>query len=260
MTGPDAFVAAALFLVGLCVGSFLNVVIARLPAGRSIVSPRSACPHCAAPIAWYDNLPILSFLALGARCRRCRAPIAWRYPIVELVTGCLFVLALLTRGFTRELPVALVLVSALVAITGIDLDHQIIPDVITLPGIAFGLVASFFTGRPSWQDALIGGLAGGAVFFVIIVVSGGGMGGGDMKLGAMLGSFLGWKPLMVAILAAVLAGGVVAIALLALGRKGRKDAVPFGPFLALGGLIALFWGERLMDWYLGAFVGGPPGG
>jgi len=250
----EAVSAAAVLLFGLCVGSFLNVVIARLPEGRSIVSPGSACPRCGRAIRWHDNVPVLSFLWLRARCRHCGGAISWRYPLVELATGGLFVLAFLSRGPGALLPGALVLAAALVAVTAIDLDHQIIPDVVTLPGIAVGLALSVATGQPQWTDAVIGSLAGGAIFFVIIVASRGGMGGGDMKLGAMLGAFLGWKPLLVAVLAAVLVGGALAIALLALGRKGRKDAVPFGPFLALGGVIALLWGDRLIAWYLGAFV------
>ena len=246
--------ALAAFVFGLCVGSFLNVVIARLPDGRSLVTPGSACPRCGAAIAWYDNVPVLSFLLLRARCRHCRGAISWRYPLVELATGFLFALAVLSRGTGVDLFPALVLAAVLVAVTGIDLDHQIIPDVVTLPGIVAGLAFSVITGQPRWSDALIGVLVGGALFFLIIVASRGGMGGGDMKLAAMLGAFLGWRALLVAIMAAVLAGGLLAIALLALGRRGRKDAVPFGPFLAMGGLVALFWGPALIDWYLGVFV------
>jgi leader peptidase (prepilin peptidase)/N-methyltransferase len=252
MTGVLAALGA--IVLGLCVGSFLNVVIARLPEGRSIVTPGSACPRCGRAIAWYDNVPVLSFLRLRGRCRHCAGAISWRYPFVELATAALFALAVLTRGVGPELAPALVLAAALVAITGIDLDHQIIPDVVTLPGIAVGLAFSLLLGHPRWMDALIGALVGGGLFFVIIVASRGGMGGGDMKLAAMLGAFLGWRPLLVAILTAVLTGGILAIALLALRRKGRKDAVPFGPFLALGGLVALFWGAPLIDWYLGVFI------
>jgi leader peptidase (prepilin peptidase)/N-methyltransferase len=244
-----------LFILGLCVGSFLNVVIARVPEGRSIVGPASACPHCTTPIAWYDNIPLLSFVLLRARCRKCGAPISWRYPTVELVTGLLFVLALAERGLTIDLIPALLLVSGLVAITGIDLDHQLIPDAISLPGIVVGLVVSTVTGRPGWLDSLIGVLVGGGIFLLIIVASRGGMGGGDMKLGAMLGAFLGWKLVLVAILIAILAGGAFAIVVLLLRRKGRKDAVPFGPFLALGGLVSLFWGKEVLAWYLGTFAG-----
>ena len=250
----DGAAAVAAFAFGLCVGSFLNVVIARLPDGRSIVSPGSACPRCQRPIAWYDNVPVLSFLRLGGRCRHCGGAISWRYPLVELATGILFAIAALARGAGPELVPALVLAAALVAITGIDRDHQIIPDVVTLPGIAVGLAFSLLLGQPRWTDALIGAAVGGGLFLVIIVASGGGMGGGDMKLAAMLGAFLGWRPLLVAILAAVLAGGILAIGLLALRRKGRKDAVPFGPFLAMGGLVALFWGGPIIDWYLGVFM------
>jgi leader peptidase (prepilin peptidase)/N-methyltransferase len=252
---PFAAAAPVLFVLGLCVGSFLNVVIARVPEGRSIVSPGSACPLCGGPIMWFDNIPLVSYALLRGRCRRCGAPISPRYPIVELVTGLLFVLAGWERGLGSDLVPALVLLAALVAITAIDLDRQLIPDVISLPGIAVGLLLSTITGRPWWLDSLVGVLGGGGIFFLIIVASRGGMGGGDMKLGAMLGAFLGWKLVLVAILLAVLAGGAVGIGLLALRRKGRKDAVPFGPFLALGGVVSLFWGGPLLEWYLGVFSG-----
>lgn len=252
---PFAAAAPVLFILGLCVGSFLNVVIARVPEGRSIVSPRSACPRCGASIMWFDNVPLISYALLRARCRRCGATISPRYPIVELVTGLLFVLAGWERGLAPDLVAALVLLATLVAITAIDLDRQLIPDVISLPGIAVGLLLSVITGQPGWLDSLLGVLLGGGIFLLIIVASRGGMGGGDMKLGAMLGAFLGWKLVLVAILLAVLAGGAVAIGLLALRRKGRKDAVPFGPFLALGGAVSLFWGRPLLEWYLGVFSG-----
>ena len=252
---PESIAGPVLFLLGLCVGSFLNVVIARVPEGRSIVGPGSACPRCSTPIAWYDNVPLLSFALLRARCRKCGEPISWRYPVVELVTGLLFVLALAERGLTIDLIPALLLVAGLVAITGIDLDHQLIPDVISIPGIVVGLAVSTLTGRPGWLDSLVGVVIGGGIFLLIIVASRGGMGGGDMKLGAMLGAFLGWKLVLVAILIAILAGGVFAIVVLLLRRKGRRDAVQFGPFLALGGVVSLFWGESLLAWYLGTFSG-----
>jgi leader peptidase (prepilin peptidase) / N-methyltransferase len=252
---PFAAAAPALFILGLCVGSFLNVVIARVPEGRSIVSPGSACPLCDASIRWFDNVPLVSYTLLRGRCRNCGAPISPRYPIVELVTGLLFVLAGWERGLGPDLVPALVLLATLVAITAIDLDRQLIPDVISLPGIAVGLLLSMITGRPGWLDSLLGVLVGGGIFLLIIVASRGGMGGGDMKLGAMLGAFLGWKLVLVAILLGVLAGGAVAIGLLALRRKGRKDAVPFGPFLALGGAVSLLWGWPVLEWYLGVFSG-----
>jgi leader peptidase (prepilin peptidase)/N-methyltransferase len=246
----EALAGALVTGLGLFIGSFLNVVIARLPEGRSVIRPRSACPRCGAPIAWYDNVPVISFALLGARCRSCRAPIAWRYPLVELATGALFLLAYLRRGLALDLVPTLVLLGALVAITVIDLDRQIIPDAISVPGIALGFAASLLPGGVGWRSSFVGIVVGGGIFFAIIVLSRGGMGGGDMKLGAMLGAFLGWQLVLVGIMVAVLAGGLVALALLALGRKGRKDPVPFGPFLALGGTVALLWGDQLLTWYL----------
>lgn len=242
-------------LFGLAVGSFLNVVIARVPEGRSIVKPRSACPSCGTQIVWYDNVPILSFAVLRGRCRTCAAAISWRYPIVEAATGALFGLGAARFGPTPQLAVALVLIGTLVAITGVDLRHQLIPDVFTLPGIALGFVANLATGRVPWLESLVGIAVGGGLFWVIILASKGGMGGGDLKLAAMLGAFLGWKIMLLSVLVAVLAGGVVAVLLLASGRAGRKQPIPFGPFLAAGGLVGLFWGDGLLRWYLGVFAG-----
>jgi len=253
---PDLTPAAPLVAaLGLLIGSFLNVVIARLPEGRSLVAPRSACPTCAAAIAWHDNIPVLSFVALRGRCRACGAPIGWRYPIVELATAGLFVGAYARFGLSVEFALACVLLAGLVAITAIDIDRQIIPDVITLPGTVTGLLASLALPGRSWLDSLLGIAVGGGVFLAIILASGGGMGGGDMKLGAMLGAFLGWQLTVIAIFLAVVSGGALAVAVLASGRKGRKDPIPFGPFLALGGAVALFWGQRMLTWYLDVFAG-----
>ena len=252
---PPVYVDAACFLVGLVIGSFLNVVIARVPDGRSIVHPPSACPTCGSSIRWYDNVPVLSWLWLRARCRICRARISWRYPAVELLTAILFLIAARRFGPSLDLGAALVLLAALVVVTGIDLDHQIIPDVITLPGIGAGAVLIVARNPAAWLDALAGILVGGGLFLVIILASRGGMGGGDMKLGAMMGAFLGWKLVLLAILLGVFAGGAVAIGLLLSGTKGRKDPVPFGPFLALGGTISLLWGNAVLDWYFSRFLG-----
>ena len=235
---------------GLVLGSFLNVVTARLPERRSLWAPRSACPGCGAQIAWYDNVPLLSFALLRGRCRACAAPIPWRYPLVEAITGALFGAAWLEFGPTSEFVVAGALLAALVAITAIDLRHQIIPDAITLPGILAGVTANVATRHLNWAEVALGIALGGGVFFAIIVASRGGMGAGDMKLGAMLGAFLGWKIALFALMVAVLVGGVWAVALMALGVRGRKDAIPFGPFLALGGAAALFWGEGVVQWYV----------
>ncbi len=240
-------------VLGLAVGSFLNVCIVRLPARRNIWRPGSACPACGAPIQWRDNIPVVSFVVLRGRCRSCRAPISWQYPVVEVLTSALFVLTYLRFGLHPALAPALLLGSALIVVVAIDLAHQIIPDVLTLPGIPAGFAANLATGRVGWVDSLAGIVAGGLPLFVIILVSRGGMGGGDMKLAAMLGAFLGWKITLMSLLIAVLAGGAVASVLLISRTRRRKDPVPFGPFLALGGLVGLFWGERLLAWYLSGF-------
>lgn len=244
-----ALVSVALF--GLVIGSFLNVVIARLPERRSLWRPRSACPACDAAIAWYDNIPVLSFLALRGRCRACGGAISSRYPAVELLTAAAFLGAWAAFGPTPRFVVSAALLAALIAIAAIDLQRQIIPDAITLPGIVAGVLIGVGTG--AWLDSVIGVLVGGGIFFVIILVQPGGMGGGDMKLGAMLGAFLGWKVLLFSLFVAVTVGGVLALALLATGLRGRKDPIPFGPFLALGGAAGLFWGERVVAWYLRGF-------
>jgi leader peptidase (prepilin peptidase)/N-methyltransferase len=248
-------IGTATAIFGLIVGSFLNVVVARLPEHRSLWGPRSACPGCGAAIAWHDNIPIVSFAALGGRCRACGMKIAWRYPLIEAITAGLFLLAYARFGLSAALIPALLLLGALVAITFIDLERQIIPDVITLPGIVTGVGANLATGAVSWVDSLIGALVAGGLFFAIILASGGGMGGGDMKLGAMLGAFLGWQLALVAVFLAVVTGGAAALAILAVGGKGRKDPIPFGPFLAVGGAAALLWGPRLLAWYFDVFIG-----
>lgn len=260
MLTPDAIALIFISLFGLCVGSFLNVVIARIPEGRSIVFPGSACPRCGKSIAWYDNLPVLSYALLQGRCRNCQEPISWRYPAVELSCGLLFVLAYHRFEAGTALASALILLAGLVAITAIDLDHQIIPDVISLPGIVLGVLFSLAPGGIGWAPSLLGVLLGGGVFVVIIaastlVLGQAGMGVGDVKLGAMLGAFLGWKLALLSILLSTLVGGPMAAGLLATGRKGRKDAIPFGPFLALGGFISLFWGDALLAWYFAQFLG-----
>jgi len=246
---------AVVGLFGLALGSFLNVVIARVPVGRSLVRPGSACPGCSAPLTWYDNIPVLSFMLLRGRCRSCGMRISWRYPIVETITAAVLVVAYAAFGPSVNFLVACVLLPVLVALTAIDLDHQMIPDAITLPGIVVGLVINVVGRRISWLDCAIGILLGGGLFLVIILVSRGGMGGGDLKLGAMLGAFLGWQALLVALFVAIVLGGAIGAVLLATGRRGRKDPIPFGPFLAAGGAMALFWGERAFGWWMGGFGG-----
>ena len=247
-------------VVGLVIGSFLNVVIARLPEGRSLVRPGSACPGCGAAIAWHDNVPLLSFVSLRGRCRTCTMPIPWRYPLVEAVTGVLFGAAAVVFGPTLDGVVAAALLAALLAITMIDLERYIIPDAISLPGILAGFVANLATRRVSWQESLLGIVVGAGTLLVIVVVGSWwegqeAMGLGDPKLAAMLGAFLGWKVLLFSLFAAAIAGGILAAVLMGTGVRKRKDPIPFGPFLAAGGAAGLFWGERMVRWYLNAFGG-----
>ena len=253
-------IIATFVVAGLLIGSFLNVVIARLPEGRSLVHPGSACPGCGAAITWYDNVPVVSFVALRGRCRACAMTIPWRYPVVEAVTGALFGAAPLAFGATLHAVVACALLAALVAITMIDLERHIIPDVISLPGTLAGVLANLATGRVSWKESVIGVVVGGGVFLTIALVGSwlagqDAMGGGDIKLAAMLGAFLGWKVLLFSLFVSALGGGILAAALMGSGLRGRKDPLPFGPFLAAGGAVGLFWGERMVRWYLSAFGG-----
>ena len=251
MTGLSSapLVWALMLGLGAVVGSFLNVCIYRLPRRESLVLPGSRCSYCTAPIRWHDNIPLLSFLLLGGRCRACKATISWRYPLVEAATVLLFVLVWTRFGLTLEGLRAVLLVSALVVVAFIDLEHRIIPDRVTLPGIVLGLIGAWFL-PPGIISSAVGTVVGGGLFYLIALVSRGGMGGGDIKLAAMLGAFLGWQAGLLAIFFGVLAGGVVGVVLLVLRLRGRKDAIPFGPFLAFGGVVALFWAAPILRWYL----------
>ncbi len=248
------FLSAALVL-GAVVGSFLNVCIYRVPAGKSIVSPPSSCPHCGHLIRWYQNIPILSYLFLGGKCVGCRIRISLRYPAVETLTGLLFALVLYCFGFSSATLVYWLFVSALVVIAFIDLDHQIIPDVISLPGIVVGFLCSFFIPWLSWLDSLLGVVIGGGILLSIAwiyekVAKREGMGGGDIKLLAMLGAFLGWKAVFPVIFIASLIGSLVGVPLMLLQKGNTKLAIPFGPFLAFAATVYLFWGKDLVFWYL----------
>jgi leader peptidase (prepilin peptidase)/N-methyltransferase len=249
------FIWMSVFFLGAVIGSFLNVCIFRIPAGESIVHPPSRCPVCRVSIRWYQNVPILSFLLLGGRCASCRTRIPWRYPLVEALTGVLFVLVVQRFGFAWPTPVYWAFAAALVVITFIDLDHQIIPDVISLPGIAAGFVCSFAVPWLSWADSLLGILVGGGSLYLVAVVyelltKKEGMGGGDIKLLAMFGAFLGWKAVFPVIFFSSLLGSLVGVPLMLIKRADGKLAIPFGPFLAAGAMIYLLWGPLLIRWYL----------
>lgn len=245
-------------LAGLVIGSFLNVCIHRLPKGESLVRPASRCPVCGAPISWYDNLPLVSFLLLRGRCRVCRGRIAWRYPLIELLTGVLFLLTVWRFGFGLRSIFLLIFICSLIVITWIDLDHEIIPHAITLPGIPLGLIGSLVARDPSPWDAVAGTLAGAGLVYLVAVYAEvafqrESMGGGDVNLLAMIGAFLGWRPMFVSFFCAVALGAVLSLGLIAARVLSRKDQIPFGPFLALGAVVALFAGDRMIDWYISLF-------
>lgn len=252
---PFVILFLFVFLLGAIVGSFLNVCVYRIPAGVSIVTPPSRCPHCGSSIRWFQNVPILSYLVLGGKCGACRVGISWRYPIVEALTGALFVLVFYSFQFSAATVVYWLFVAALIVITFIDLDHQIIPDVISLPGIVIGFLCSFAIPWLSWTDSLFGILLGGGSLWLVAVMyelltKKEGMGGGDIKLLAMLGAFLGWKAILPIIFISSLIGSLVGVPLMLVKKADSKLAIPFGPFLALGALIYLFWGPKLIAWYL----------
>ena len=246
-----------IFVIGAVIGSFLNVCIYRVPRNLSIISPASRCPSCNMPIKFYDNIPFLSYILLGGKCRVCKAGISFRYPLVELLNAVLFVFVVWRFGFAWHTVIYGILCSALVVITFIDLDFQIIPDAITLPGILIGIVAgSLIMPDPFIRNSLlgfkasvIGLLAGGGLFYAIAVLSRGGMGGGDIKMMAMVGALMGWKSVLLTIFLGSLTGAVFGIFLMISKGKGRKTKIPFGPFLALGTVITLFYGQEIFSWY-----------
>jgi leader peptidase (prepilin peptidase)/N-methyltransferase len=247
----------AIFVLGALVGSFLNVCIHRLPTGESVVFPASHCPQCQSAIQPYDNIPILSYLLLRGRCRKCGAPIPIRYPLVESLAGLGAVASVYALGLTAHALLAFAFLCGLIVTTFIDYDYQIIPDAISLPGIGVGFVAAIVLGSPTWIASLAGILLGGGVLWGVAEVyhrltGREGMGGGDIKLLAMIGAFLGWQAVPVTLMIASLAGTAVGVALIVVQRGDRRTAIPFGPFLAVGAICALFWGDALIAWYLGA--------
>jgi len=242
-------------VVGAIFGSFLNVVAYRLPRGESLSRPRSRCPQCQTQIRAVDNVPVLSWLALRGRCRTCRTRISARYPLVEAMTGLLCALVVLDKGLDEDALLGLALVLLLVPITLIDLDHRIIPNTLTLTGAILAPAILAFTAPDAIPEHLIAAAAGGGFFLVAVLAYPRGMGMGDVKLAAVLGLFLG-RAVGPAVFVALITGTLVGAAVIARkgAQEGRKTAVPFGPFLALGGVVALFWGDAMVDWYLGTFA------
>lgn len=251
----DILLAVYAVLTGLIVGSYLNVVIHRLPRGASTVLPRSRCPACGAPIRARDNLPLLSFLLLGGRCRSCGIRIAWRYPLVELASALLFLGAMLRWGLTAQALVAVLFGCAMLALAAIDVEHYVLPDRITLPGTLLGLALQPWNPAVSLQSALTAAAAGGVFLLAVswlwfLLRHEEGMGLGDVKMLAMIGAFLGLAGLAVTLFFAFFTGAVAGLVLIAVKGGGMKTRLPFGAFLGLAALFALFWGRPLADLYL----------
>jgi len=251
---PSIFTAIYLFLFGLCVGSFVNVCICRLPSGESIVFPASHCTSCGSEIKFYDNIPLLSFLFLKGRCRSCGERISFQYPLVELLTGALFILFYYFKGLSLELAVSLFLASGLLVVCGTDIRERIIPDEISLYFIPVGVILSFFTKTGFW-DSLAGIFLGGGVLFAIgwsyeKITGVEGMGGGDVKLLAMIGAFTGVKGVVVTLLAGSVLGSVFGALAILLSGKGRRYPIPFGIFLSMGAILYILAGDGIVGFYL----------
>ncbi|MCP4202097.1 MAG: prepilin peptidase [bacterium] len=254
MATPLLIIYSALF--GLVVGSFLNVVVHRLPRGTSIVFPRSACTFCGGPVAARDNIPVLSYLLLRGKCRRCSAPISIRYPLIELAASTFFALCAWRFGFSLETLAAVLFCSLLLCLALIDYDHFLLPDKLTLPGILAGLMLQPWLPRTSFADAALGILFGAGALILIVnfwywLRNEEGMGLGDVNMLAMVGAFLGWQGAAVTLLVATVAGAMTGLLLIALRRLGASSRLPFGVFLSVGAVVALFFGDQIVDFYLG---------
>ena len=250
----DSVTVVVLALIGASIGSFLNVCIYRLPRRESLVWPASHCTSCGRTLSWYENIPIVGWLALRGRCRTCGERISIVYPIVEIVTAVIFVCGYLIYGWTPLLAVRLVFACAMIVLFVIDLQHQILPNVITLPGIVVGFIVSFFL-PPGWLSSLLGIVLGGGVLFVIMEAYARargfeGLGMGDVKMLAMIGAFLGWQLMLLTLVLGSFAGSVIGVGLMSTRRGGMKTALPFGTFLAVGALVAAVTGDAILEWYL----------
>jgi len=247
------------FPLGLIIGSFLNVCIWRLPRGESIVYPGSHCPLCGASIKWFDNIPMLSFLLLRGKCRSCGGRISFRYPLVELLTACLFVAIYRFFSISSHTLIYILFTSSLITVGFIDLDKRIIPNLITLPGIALGLIFPLFLPHLSLKDSLLGAILGGGILLLVgifgkIIFKKPAMGGGDVKLAAMIGVFLGWQQILLILFLSFLIGAVIGTTVeLIKGTLSKRRQIPFGPYIALSGILAVFCGQELINLYLGLF-------
>lgn len=248
--------AVLIFILGLIVGSFSNVCIFRIPRNESIIYPASHCPKCRSNISPKDNIPLLSYILLKGRCRNCKNKISIQYPIVELLTGLIYLIIYLIYSLSIQSLIYIILSSALVIIAFIDLNEQIVPDVISLPGIVIGFILSFFVPYISFANSALGVVVGGGIILIIglagsVIFKKEAMGGGDVKLAAMIGAFLGWRYIIISLFLGFFLGALAGIVLVLSKIKSREDVVPFGPFIVLGSLITLFWGEQIISWYIG---------
>jgi leader peptidase (prepilin peptidase)/N-methyltransferase len=253
----DLIVWLTIGALGLVVGSFLNVCIHRLPRQESLAWPASRCPQCATPLRWYDNVPVLSYIALGGRCRSCRAPIPVMYPLVELVTAVVCVAAYFLFGPSPLLGARLLFACAMIVLFVIDLQHRILPNVITVPGIVVGFILSLFL-PPGWVASLIGIVAGGGMLLLMAEMyyrlrKEEGLGMGDVKMLAMIGAFLGWKLMLVTLVLSSFLGSFIGIAMIVLKKGDMKYALPFGTFLAIGAIVASVSGDAILRWYSGFY-------
>jgi leader peptidase (prepilin peptidase)/N-methyltransferase len=245
-----------IFVLGLIVGSFSNVCIYRIPRNESIIYPASHCPKCRSKIKPVDNIPLLSFILLKGRCRNCKSKISIQYPVVELITGLIYLIIYLTYALSVQTLIYIILSSALIIIAFIDLNEQIVPDVISLPGIVIGFIISFFVPYISFINSALGVAVGGGIILIIglggsVIFKKEAMGGGDVKLAAMIGAFLGWRYIIISLFLGFFLGALAGIFLIISKIKSREDVVPFGPFIVLGSLITLLWGEKIINWYIG---------
>lgn len=258
---PVTTLAAVAALFGALVGSFLNVVILRLPnENESIVFPASHCPKCKTPLHWYENIPILSYLFLRGKCSHCKVSISFQYPLVELAMALLSAALMYRYGLSVEFAGLFVFIAALLVIIVIDIHHQIIPDVISLPGIVLGFVFSFLSSSLTWQSSLIGIVLGGGVLYSIallyfLIRKIDGMGGGDIKLLAMIGAWLGWQSLPFVIFASSFSGTIVGLIAMGYQKKGGHTRIPFGPFLSIAALIYLFFSSEIL-YFFGLYLSG----
>ena len=245
-----------IFILGMIVGSFSNVCIYRIPRNESIIYPASHCPKCRSNISLKDNIPLISYILLKGRCRNCKSKISIRYPVVELLTGLIYLIIYLIYGLSIQSLIYIILSSALIIIAFIDLNEQIVPDVISLPGIVIGFIISFFVPYISFINSALGVFVGGGIILVIglvgsVIFKKEAMGGGDVKLAAMIGAFLGWRYIIISLFLGFFLGAVAGIFLIVSKIKNKEDVVPFGPFIALGSMITLLWGEKIIFWYIG---------